>query len=108
MINTEAVTTREIKFSLMEDNLEIARAYLYFLHNDLHQEPYGLLEDVFVAQSHRGKGLGTKLIDRIIMTAKEHGCYKLIATSRTSRSKVHQLYQKLGFQERGIEFRIDF
>lgn len=108
MINTEAVTTRGIKFSLMEDNLEIARAYLYFLHNDLHQEPYGLLEDVFVAQSHRGKGLGTKLIDRIIMTAKEHGCYKLIATSRTSRSKVHQLYQKLGFQERGIEFRIDF
>lgn len=108
MINTEVVTARGIKFFLLENNLEIARAYLYFLHNDLHQEPFGLLEDVFVAQSHRGEGLGTELVEQVIQAAKQHGCYKLIATSRTSRPKVHKLYERLGFQKRGTEFRIDF
>ena len=107
-VNTAAITTQGIKFSLVENNLEVARAYLYFMHNGLHQEPFGLLEDVFVAQSHRGEGLGTKLIEQVIQAAKQHGCYKLIATSRTSRPKVHQLYKRLSFQEQGIEFRIDF
>ena len=107
-LNTAAITTSGMKFSLVEDNLEVARAYLYFIHNGLHQEPFGLLEDVFVVQSHRGEGLGTKLIEQVVRAAKEHGCYKLVATSRTSRSKVHQLYKRLGFQERGVEFRIDF
>jgi len=36
------------------------------------------------------------------------GCYKLIATSRTSRPKVHELYQRLGFENHGVEFRMNF
>ena len=107
-INTEAITARGIKFSLVECDREVATAYLYLMHNNLHQEPFGLLEDVYVDESQRGKGLGTKLVQQAIATAQEQGCYKLIAISRTSRPKVHQLYKRLGFQERGIEFRIDF
>ena len=107
-INTEAITAKGIKISLVEGDKEVARTYLYLMHNNLHQEPFGLLEDVYVDESQRGKGLATKLVQQAIAAAQEQGCYKLIATSRTRRSKVHQLYQRLGFQERGIEFRIDF
>ena len=107
-INTETITAKGIKFSLVENNQEIARAYLYLMHNDIHQEPFGLLEDVYVAESQRGKGLGTKLFQQVMHAAREQGCYKLIATSRKSRPKVHQLYKRLGFIERGLEFRIDF
>ena len=107
-INTKSIKTQGIKFSLVENNIEIARAYLYLMHNGLHQEPFGLLEDVFVNENQRGKGLGTKLVQQVIQAAQEQGRYKLIATSRTSRPKVHQLYKTFGFQERGIEFRIDF
>ena len=96
-----------IKFSISEAEREIARAYLYIMHNDLHSEPFALLEDVYVAESRRRSGLGTKLVKQAISKAKL-GCYKLIATSRKSRPKVHQLYLKLGFEERGLEFRIDF
>ena len=108
IINTETITAKGIKFTLVEGDREIARAYLYLMHNDLHSKPFGLLEDVYVADSQRGKGLGTKILQQVIATARERGCYKLIATSRTSRSKVHQLYKKLGFYERGLEFRVDF
>ena len=107
-IQTKTVEAKGIKFSLSEAEREIARAYLYIMHNDLHSEPFALLEDVYVAESQRGTGLGTKLVKQAIAKAKELGCYKLIATSRKSRPRVHQLYLKLGFEERGLEFRIDF
>jgi GNAT superfamily N-acetyltransferase len=97
-----------IRFSVSSDGAEVAHAYLYLMHNDLHQEPFGLMEDVFVEESQRGDGLGTKLVNEVVAAAKENGCYKLIATSRDSRPKVHDLYRRLGFSDHGREFRIDF
>lgn len=75
--------------------------------NDLHREPFGLLEDVFVDESARGRGIGTELVRRVVAAANDAGCYKLLATSRTSRPKVHALYERLGFRNHGIEFRLD-
>lgn len=66
------------------------------------------MEDVFVAESERGSGLGTQLVNEVIATARDKACYKLIATSRNSRPKVHELYRRLGFSDHGREFRIDF
>ena len=106
-IKTNTVEAQGIKFTIEENERVIARAYLYIMHNDLHLRPFGLLEDVYVNENNRGKGLGTKLVERVIATAKDRGCYKLIATSRSSRFKVHQLYNRLGFQEYGLEFRIN-
>lgn|GEM_PF-247141 len=91
-----------------EQGRNIGHAYLYLLHNDLHQQPFGFVEDVFIAEDKRGQGLGTLLIQKLIKTAKELECYKLVATSRHSRSGVHQLYTALGFHDQGMEFRIDF
>ena len=107
-IRTKTIEAKGVKFCVVEDEQEVARAYLYIMYNDLHPEPFGFLEDVYVDELYRSQGWGTKLVERAIATAEEQGCYKLIATSRTSRSKVHQLYQKLGFYQRGLEFRIDF
>lgn len=95
-------------FNPNEPKQEIARAYLYILHNELHQHPFGLMEDVFVSEEFRGKGLGTLIINKLIQTAKENNCYKLIGTSRFSRERVHQWYLNFGFHEHGKEFRIDF
>ena len=106
-LKTKTVAAQGIRFSIVESDREIARDYLYVMHNDLHREPFGLLEDVYVDENYRGSGLGTKLVERVIDAAKEQNCYKLIATSRKQRPKVHQLYERLGFVLRGYEFRID-
>jgi GNAT superfamily N-acetyltransferase len=95
------------RFSVSIDGVEIARAYLYIMRNDLHDAPFGFMEDVFVNGSQRGAGLGTQLVLEVLAAAREAGCYKLIATSRTSRLKVHELYQRLGFQSHGLEFHIN-
>ena len=107
-IQRESRPARGIRFSISGDNGEIARAYLYVMTNDLHAEPFGLLEDVYVDESQRGSGLGTALVREVIATAREAGCYKLIATSRASRPRVHELYERLGFANYGLEFRLTF
>ena len=107
-IDRRTVTAQGIRFSISNDGQEIARAYLYMMHNDLHSRPFGLLEDVFVEETERGSGSGTTLVNEVIATAREQGCYKLIATSRHARARVHELYNNLGFQDHGKEFRIDF
>ena len=103
------IPTVGIKITAQENGREVGRAHLYLIYNDLHPgAPYGLLEDVFVDESQRGRGTGTKLVQAVIEEAKARGCYKLVATSRHERDKVHELYEKLGFVNYGIEFRINF
>ncbi len=80
---------------------EIGHGYLYLIKNDLHQRPYGLMEDIFVNKQNRGKGSGSQIVKYIVNLAKKQNCYKLIAASRYSRKKVHQFYQKLGFSDHG-------
>jgi len=107
-VKKQKISAKGIKFSIKKNNKEVARAYLYLMENDLHKQPFGLMEDVFIGESLRRKGYGTKIVKEIIKEAKKQNCYKLIATSRYPRDKVHKLYKKLGFQDWGKEFRINF
>ncbi len=100
------IEARGIKIFLEKDNKEIARAMLYILHNDTRSRNYGFLEDVLVVENLRGQGIGTELIKEIIKTAEENNCYKIVATSRSSRCAVHKLYERLGFKNFGIEFKM--
>ncbi|MGC9031634.1 MAG: GNAT family N-acetyltransferase [Minisyncoccia bacterium] len=86
---------------------EIARGRLYLLENDLHSQPIGYLEDVFVKEEYRGRGFGTKLVKEMIEKAKKENCYKIVCTSRFTKPEVHQFYEKLGFTKFGFEFRMD-
>jgi len=107
-IKQKTINASGIKLFIEDNGKEIGHAYLYILKNDLHEEPFGFMEDVFVDENYRSQGLGTKLVKELIEAAKINNCYKLIATSRHARPKVHELYLKLGFKDQGKEFRIDF
>ncbi len=100
-------TTVAIRVSIDEEGVEMGRAWLYLIYNDLHAEPYGLLEDVYVQTGKRGQGIGRKLLEKILFEAKNRKCYKIIGTSRMSRDMVHEWYKRLGFKEYGLEFRMD-
>ena len=107
-IKKSAAKCEGIRLFINRDGKEAARAYLFVMWNSLHDTPSGLLEDVFVDESVRGEGLGTEIVNAVIAEAKAQGCYKLVATSRYTRPKVHALYERLGFKDHGKEFRIDF
>lgn len=107
-IQHKKISASGIKFFIQENNKEIGRIYLYILKNDLHKAPFGFLEDVFVAEKFRGRGLGRQLIQEVIKVARQKRCYKLLATSRRSKKKLHGWYRQFGFKKWGWEFRVDF
>jgi len=106
-LRTTTVSSSGIKISAVEDGREIGHCYIYLIRNDLHAEPYALLEDVYVEESSRGRGVGTILVKKAVELARELGCYKIIATSRFERKEVHKWYEKLGFELYGYEFRMN-
>ena len=58
-----------------------------------------------VAQTHRGQGLGRKLLEAIIDYAgNELGDVDLHLTSRPQRVAANALYQSLGFERRETNF----
>lgn len=107
-ISRKSVEAKGIKFFIENDGKEIARAFLYIMKNDLKEQPFGYLEDLFVDETLRGQGIGTQLLNNVILKAKELGCYKLVATSRHERESVHKMYEKNGFKNFGIEFKMYF
>lgn len=100
-------TNTFLKIIIEKDKKEIGHAYLYLIKNDLHDKPYGLLEDLFVEEEYRGQNIGSELAQAVIVEAKKNDCYKLLAQSRYGREKVHKFYKKLGFQDYGKNFRLD-
>ncbi|MEI7425076.1 MAG: GNAT family N-acetyltransferase [Candidatus Staskawiczbacteria bacterium] len=105
-INKKTVEASGVKFFIDKDGKEVARAFLYIMRNDLKKEPFGFLEDLFVDEQLRGQGVGTELLNMVIAEAKNLGCYKLVATSRHERESVHKMYEKNGFKNFGIEFKM--
>lgn len=96
-----------VKITAQEDGKEVGRTFLYVLYNDLHTEPFGFLEDVFVEEAFRGQKIGSQLVELAVAEAKKNGCYKLIFTTRHFKPEVQAWYRKLGFTDWGSEFRMD-
>ena len=105
-INKKSVKSYGIKFFVKNGKKEVARAFLYIMKNDLKGDVFGYLEDLFVDEDMRGQGIATELLKAVIAKAKEIGCYKLVATSRYEREAVHKFYEKYGFKNFGIEFKM--
>lgn len=99
--------SRAIKFELTQSKKTIGRVYLYVIKNDLHKQPYGFVEDLFVDEIMRAKGLGKMLLNACIVEAKKRRLYKVVVTSRMARAKVHGFYKSQGFKKYGWEFRLD-
>jgi GNAT superfamily N-acetyltransferase len=96
-----------IRFVIEEEGSIVAWAYLFIMKTERHDEPYGVMENIYVEQEHRGKGYGKQIVQAIIDEAKKQGCYKLLGQSRYSAEYVHKMYEKFGFKDHGKNFRLD-
>jgi GNAT superfamily N-acetyltransferase len=65
--------------------------------------PYseGYVSELFVAESARGAGLGTKLLEAVKDLAIGRGCSRLMLVNRKTRESYKRgFYRKLGWEER--------
>ena len=63
----------------------------------------GLIEDVTVNENYRGKGIGKKLVEKLIGIASEKSCDKTVLNSSEKNS---EFYEKIGFEKNEIQMII--
>ena len=69
--------------------------------------PLAIVEQVAVAGSHRGQGLGTLMMHHAMALSRAAGCYKLALSSNIKFEQAHAFYEKLGFQRHGYSFVVE-
>src|SRR3989344_3560329 len=58
----------------------------------------GMIEDIIVDESYRGKGFGKELMEKLIDLAKKQRVHSIELSSRPDRAAANALYKKLGFE----------
>ena len=78
----------------------------------IHQVPsrgfVARVEDIIVAENHRGKGYGRKIMEELIKIAKKKKIKRINLTSSPKRIGARNLYKSMGFEllETGV-FKLD-
>jgi GNAT superfamily N-acetyltransferase len=66
-----------------------------------------IIEAVRVHSGERGNGLGTTLIEWAIAESARRGCNVVQLTSAHSRTDAHRFYERLGFVNTHVGFKLD-
>jgi phosphinothricin acetyltransferase len=68
------------------------------------REAYRFVADlsVYVERGHRGKGVGSALLTRLVELGREHGFHKLVLSAFPFNAGGMALYARLGFRTVGI------
>jgi GNAT superfamily N-acetyltransferase len=81
---------------------------LLVMHNLGHLgTPSAIVEDVVVAPTFQGHGIGKAMMQFALDRCREKGCYKLVLSSNAKREDAHAFYESLGFVRHGFSFRVD-
>jgi len=73
----------------------------------LHRGLSGLIDEIIVAKSYRGKSLGKQLLSSAIEKSRQLGCCEVEVSTEKTNIKAREFYRQCGFKERGVFFEID-
>ncbi|SHL26995.1 GNAT family N-acetyltransferase [Flavobacterium saccharophilum] len=62
-----------------------------------HNGRVGEIQEFFINQNHRGKGVGRQLIEKIMQYAEEHNLKSIEVTTNKRRVENVMIYENLGF-----------
>ncbi len=62
------------------------------------RQPFGLVENLIVAERHRGGGIGRRLVEYLEAVARDHECTKLMLLSASHRLPAHRFFEAVGFE----------
>lgn len=89
----------------IEDNKVIGTVSYFIEPKFIHSGGFvGHLEDLATHSRCAGRGIGRKLVDRVILECEKEGCYKVILDCDEA---LEGYYNKLGFYRKGACMRYD-
>jgi len=86
------------------NNSVIGVITLAFRRTLLHPGPSGLIDELVVTGSNRGKGVGGQLINAAIQKCEQLGCCEIEVSTETTNANARKFYKKCGFEEIGVMF----
>ena len=73
----------------------------------LHSGFSGLIDELVVTKSYRGKGVGKQLMHAAIEKCKQLGCCEIEVSTEFANTDAKAFYKGCGFVERGVIFEKD-
>lgn len=67
-------------------------------------KPIAELDELYVCLDYRQKGIGKKLMGKVIAKAKQKNCYRFYIESHYKHEAAQKLYENLGFTNYGYHF----
>jgi phosphinothricin acetyltransferase len=101
-INTKYISDPNSITLVSVDNNTISGVASLHIINKL-TRTLGLIEDVAVNENYRGKGIGKKLVQKLIELASDKKCDKIVLNSSEKNST---FYKKIGFEKNQIQMII--
>ena len=84
------------KFFVAEDQNEIIGLALYFYSYSTWKGKCIYLEDLIVTESHRGQGIGRRLLDKVVVRAKEENAKRVVWQVLDWNTAAIEFYKSLG------------
>jgi len=104
-VSFDNYTNNNTVYVLEVNNKVVATATLVIIPKFIHNgKCMGLIEDVAVDESIRGKGYASLIIKELVNKSKELNCYKVILNCN---DELVTFYEKNGFVKNGILMRVD-
>jgi GNAT superfamily N-acetyltransferase len=73
----------------------------------MHPAPSALIDELIVAESHRGTGIGKQLIQAAVDKARILGCCEIEVSTEKSNTKARRFYKTCGFEEDAMLLELD-
>lgn len=89
-------TEKQIVFAIAKENDELAGMASMALYKVISGYK-GMIEDVVVSKKHRGKGIGRKLMEKLVEEAASYNLTEILLFSGHHREAAIKLYKSLGF-----------
>jgi predicted N-acetyltransferase YhbS len=87
------------------EGAEVVGVITGHMYPSLHAaKPVAYLTSLVVAESHRGKAIGSELAKRVEDWAREKGAARLSVTSALHRTETHGFYERRGYDRSGLRF----
>jgi GNAT superfamily N-acetyltransferase len=84
-------------FVCKEEGRAVGMVNLLFTVSTALGETVALLEDMVVAPSHRGSGVGSQLLSYAIVVAQQQGCKRITLLTDADNADAQRFYARHGF-----------